>query len=537
MATAVASSDYRNYSEIDYILGSDLHETPWGIGRLMQRFPLFDLSKRHIPYLLLIHKVFFNVNFPKEDRNEVLNSLLDGLYREVLRKNKRNQLIDFFPKYFVIRLLFDLYRADYRIDKLVRGLDNEHGPVMDILKYGDCSADGFPQSFWMFLEKCVFIGKSRDIFLSEIARSCLSVHNFNGFYHILESIKDKPLVSHFYGSAAIIHVERNEIGKALKIAESERNKAIKSAIYLDIALSLSRAGKLDVLRELKHTTSAPELLFGIVFGMMDYHSRRNEHLIVYKLLDEAFVFLGKIKDYYIRILYLIWIMEFTYKIGNSAKFENSKEDILLIDNWLTDKERNNTRHFFCRKLISIGQYDEAKSYILKWFVPDEAQGNFWQQQILHTTFQVMVEQELNIIDMNIRHDRIFQPEVPSKSIVNYFKPALEIAGMIMGDIFKEESMQIIAGRMAKQGFYEEAFKIRDSIKESSFQTLIESSIPMYALANCNVAEALHSVEMISDEKTRLSVQLCMAPHLEKLQHPMEATRFIREWSNYIFQNS
>lgn len=538
MTTIVADhNDYRNFSEIDYLLGSNLAETPLGLSKAMQRLTLFDLPKRHIPYLLLIHKVFYNVDFPEADKKEAINKLLAGLYREVIHKNSRKQLSDFFPSYFVYRLLLDLYIAGYRIDRVVRGVKDESDAIDEIQKYGDFSTGGFPQFLWTDLAKYKYLGKYRGQVLHAIALKTLFASNINGFYSLLILMQEYKLKSISFIGAIANLVYRNEVDRAIKMAESEPRKDWKSACFMDLGISLAETGKIDILNNFKQSTSEPEFRIGILCGLMNYYFVRKEFNLADTLLDDAFSCLYKIKANYIRILRLIWILGFIRRTGDSSRFESCINEILLLEQKIQGNQKAPVRIYFCRTLIQNGLIEQAMEYARQWHFQDKGKDDFASHFNLEIFLQVMVKYELDTCDFNIRRDRILSGGKSNENAGYYYKIVLETANLIQDSVYRDDSLHEIADRMAKQGFYKEAIKVRDSFTENCYQSEINSSMPMHAIANGDVSEALHFTEMIGDEKTRLAVQLCMTPHLEKLNHKKEAAKFIREWANYSFKNN
>ena len=76
----------KDFSEIDYFFSSNLATSSWGVDRLLQRVILFDPLKRHIPYLLLIHIIFYNTDLEHSLKKEILNKLIDELYKKIIKK-------------------------------------------------------------------------------------------------------------------------------------------------------------------------------------------------------------------------------------------------------------------------------------------------------------------------------------------------------------------------------------------------------------------------------------------------------------------
>ncbi|MEI6059436.1 MAG: hypothetical protein WCR72_01955 [Bacteroidota bacterium] len=531
------NNDYRNFSEIDYLLGSNLAGTPSGLNKAMQRLQLFDLSKRHIPYLLLIHKVLYNIDFPEADKKEAINKLLAGLYREVIHKNSRKQLTDFFPSYFVYRLLVDLYIAGYKIERVLRGVKDESDAIGEIIKYGDFSSEGFPRFLWSDLAKYKHLGKYRGEVLHTIALKSLFAGNMGGFYFLLDLIKEYRLNPPSLIGAVAALIYRDEIDQALKITESEPKKDMKSACYMDLSNSLAQTGKIDMLLKLKHSTSEPEFLIGILCGLMNYHFKRNELALADKLLEEAFACLDKIKSNFIRTLRLVRILAFIDLTGDSAGFERCIKEILLLEQKINGNQKDIVRRYFCRTLIQGGHIEQAKEYANQWHLLNPGKAYVSNPFSLEIFFQVMMEEELTTCDLTIRCDRLLSNEKFTENAGHYYKSVLEIVNLIQEDDFRGDSLLLVADRMAVHGFYNQAIKVRDSIKKKSHQSQINSSMPMHAIANGDISEALYFAEMLNDEKTRLAVQLCMTPHLEKLNHTKEASVFIREWADYTFKNT
>ncbi len=531
------NNDYRNFSEIDYLLGSNLAETPLGLSKAMQRLTLFDLPKRHIPYLLLIHKVFYNVDFPETDKKEAINKLLAGLYREVIHKNSRKQLSDFFPSYFVYRLLVDLYIAGYKIERVLRGVKDESDAVDEIQKYGDFSTRGFPQFLWTNLAKYKHLGKYRGEVLHAIALKTLFAGNINGFYSLLDLMNEYKLNSISFIGAIANLVYRNEVDRAIKMAESEPRKDWKSACFMDLGISLAETGKIDVLNNLNQSTSEPEFRIGILCGLMNYYFVRKEFDMADTLLDEAFSCLYKIKANYIRIVRLIWILAFIRRTGDSSRFESCINVILLLEQKIHGNQKAPVRIYFCRTLIQNGLIEQAMEYARQWHFQDKGKDDFASHFNLEIFLQVMVKYELDSCDFKIRRDRILSKRKSNENAGHYYKIVLEIANLIQQSEYRDDSLHVIADRMAINGFYNEALEVRDSFAENSYQSQINSSMPMHAISNGDVSDALHFAEMIKVEKTRLAVQLCMSLHLEKLHYKKEADKFIREWANYTFKNS
>lgn len=531
--------DYRNYSEIDYLLGSELAVTPWNIDRFLQRIPLFDVTKRHIPYLFLLHLVFYNERFEANSRKDNVKKIISSLEKEVIRKNSWNQLFDFLPPYYVARLLFDLHFAGYNTKRLTRNLNEQPGemPLMDLLRYGDCSVEDFPATLLTFWDQFTSFGESRDNFLFEIAKASVIAQNFKGFYHILGSMKDKSLKSVALNYAAAVYIERNEIGPALKIAEAEKNLFAKSGIYTDISLTLAHAGKIEILKELKRDTSTPEIMIGIMCGMMDYYLSHGETRMVRLLLDEAHVFLNQVRKLRHKTRFQTMLMEFAFTVGYAESFEKSLENVLdNINNRLKDKEKDSARMDLLRSLISFGRFSQARELSHNWHFPTETKDTYWSNHNMNTEFQVMAERTLNAIDTNIRHAKIFPVQNPDCQQEEYFKLVLDIANMITDEQYKEYILCTIALRMANQGFYDEALQIGNSIKQQSYIAWIETSLPLYALSNANVPEAIQLAGHIWEAKSRLAVQLCLCPQLEKKQHSNESRQFMKEWAVNFFQN-
>jgi hypothetical protein len=208
-----------------------------------------------------------------------------------------------------------------------------------------------------------------------------------------------------------------------------------------------------------------------------------------------------------------------------------------MESFLKQDEKQIAKKFFYHHLIAVGQTELVKQDSYNWFVKGDPKDADWQEDNRDVFFQIMVEEELDSIDLELLRHRVIAKNIESIDPTKLYHCVMHIAAMVQEEFSRDFSLEIIAKRMAKHGFYEEAIKVRSMIKEVEYHNTISFSLPMAAIANGSIVDALKYAASIPDEKQRLSVQLCMTPHLEKMNQTDVASTFIREWANYIFQYS
>jgi len=318
-------------------------------------------------------------------------------------------------------------------------------------------------------------------------------------------------------------------------------KDSRSGSYLDIALTLSRIGKIDTLHELTKAVLDPELSISIICGILDYYSGLDARAIVVKLINDAIVVLKNIGNYLLRSWRTCFLLLIAHRIGDNVLVESLIDDIKIYDNWINEKEpeeNNHLRDYFFRVLIAIGRQEQAMEYIKKWeSYSRDSDDEFFKFHNLNVRIQVIVEKELNAIEYKIRLDRLYSNHGAENADTKYFLIVLQMAEMIPGNTYKEESLNAIAKRMAKLGFYEDALKIKTMIEHENFNNEIDFAVCLSAVTNGHVTEAMKYASVIHDENTKYSIQLCMAPGLSQLNFRQEAESFVKQWGSFIFSIS
>lgn len=533
-------SDYRNYSEIDYLLGSELAQTPWGVDRFLQRLPLFDKPKQHIPYLLLLHLVFYNPEFPADQKSKVIKQLLTHLHKDVIRGSKRNQLFDFFPPYYCLRLLLDIYLSGYNIKPLLKNMEIEPGsdPFWQLLEYGDFSVPGFPEALVFWRKKLDRFWRKRDNFLFDAAIACLRAYNYTGFHHMYLQIKSEDHKRSALNHEVMAFAERNEMDKAFRIINAVRPIEQNDVMYLDMSFILAIQGKIDIIREIRRTVATPEQLFSVLCGMMAYYIHKKDIPSAQSVLDEANQALGKIKNNFIHTVRQILLVDFAFQTGDMRIAEKGIEEVVFyIDRFLKKyDEKAMAKQFLLRKLIANKRLEQAKELNFKWNQPGNENEDLWVEHNMYVELQVVAEHELRAISVYRRHDYLFGNVRKSKA-EDYYKTALEIAGLITGEDYRGESLFVIAKHMAKSGLYRLAIETKTDIPVDGYSDPFNTALPLYALTRGDLNEALEFTHLIKDENDKLAVLLCMSPHLEKNNQSTLARQFIRDWAIHMFQNS
>jgi hypothetical protein len=89
--------------------------------------------------------------------------------------------------------------------------------------------------------------------------------------------------------------------------------------------------------------------------------------------------------------------------------------------------------------------------------------------------------------------------------------------------------------MAKNGFYDQAIEIRNSMEEDFDTRRIDANMPLYAASNGHIEKSVRLLKNIADYQTRLDIMLCITPYLEKARRHEEAQERIRDWAVNSFE--
>jgi len=547
-----SSSNFKDFSEIDYFFSSNLATTAWGIDRLIQRIILFDPLRRHIPYLVLIHMTFYNNEFDPSQKKEILKKLIDGLYKNVIKKAARNPLNDFIPPYYVMSLLIDLYIAGYEVKPLIGKLkvDQIENPVMSIKKYGDYSVKGFPEALAFFFEQLVFYKDIRNklIFeilnksnysrmLYEMAESTLLANNFSGYNHIFKKIKDEKLRYNAQKIAASIHAERKEISQSIKIAESAKTLQEKFLIYLDISFTLLMDDQIEIVHEMEINITSPEIRFAMVANTVYYYIHKQMKEKAMRKLEEAYDLTKLIKDIYFDTINSTFLFDFEFKLGRDKEaIRNMENAVFNINNILKPPDDETTFDNLVHRLAINHQFKKVKELIENKFSDPDQYDDWNRNHNICQEYQMIIGRILRNIDWRIREQkqRIKIPE--PLALPEDYNPAKVVAEMIPADGYKDEYLVKIALHLAKHGFYQEAKELIPHIKDESFLQQFAMEYPIYAVINGDIEESINMANSISNNKLRSEILLAITPHLAKQNHYKESLEFLRQWAVNCFQD-
>jgi hypothetical protein len=520
---------YKNFSEIDYFLSSNLRESKWGIDRLLQRIILFDKSKQHIPYLLLIQLIHYNNKYDQLIKKEIVSKLVSELYRNVIQKATRNQLFDFMPPYYVISLLLDLHIAGYKIDTLLRKFKPNPGenPVVTLQLFGNYNVEGFPEALLFLYSKMVFSGRLGDGILSKLSIMALYYKNFHGFHYIFsqirkEDFKVRPLIY-----LAVEYIEENMIDEALKIEKKLKEFKDKCDFYLSISLSMAKHGKIDVLKELKRSINEPSLNICILRGLVQYYLNIGNKEIALKLFSEAILNLDHIKDKLIRSMQTIVIINMALKLDKPELYAKHMDDLLFSMKHAHKEieEHRILKMNLLQVLLNNNQKEKTKEL-----------NDFWSKDFYDkwVDIHIIILDLLNHIDHELKSGNHQVEMNKDRDFSVTYKAVFNALDLMDEDESKDESRYYVTLNMAKNGFYKESLNMRNSMKEDSGTLRIDASLPFYALNNKHFKQALDFANSISDEKTRLDIFLCISLYLEKESKTEESFKMIRNWAIYNF---
>ena len=544
--------NYKDFSEIDYFFSSNLANTSWGIDRLLQRVILFDPLKRHIPYLLLIHIIYHNTDFELSQKRSIINKLIAGLYKNVIKKAARNPVCDFIPPYYVMSLLIDLYMSGYNVKPLIRKLKvaQIENPVISLKKYGDYSVKKFPEALAFFFEQLVFYKKlsSKYIFeilnksnydrmLYEMAETALLANNFSGYNSIFKKITDKKLKYHAQKIAAGVYAERKEISQAIRIAESAKTLREKYLIYLDISFTLLMDDQIEIVHEMEINITSPEIRFAIVVNTIYYYIQNQMKEKAIRRLEEAYDLTKLIKDMYFDTINSTFLFDFECKLGRDKEANRNMENAVFnINNILKPPDDESAFDNLVHRLAMNHQFEKVKEFIGSKFSDTDQFDNWTRNHKTCQKYQMIIGRILSNIDWRIREQRQRMKRPEPLVLPEDYNIAKVIVEMIPAEGYKDENLVKIALHQARHGFYQEAMKLIPNIKEESFRQQFEMECPIYAVINGDIEESINLAKSITNNKLRTEILLAMSPHLAKQNHYKESLEFMREWAVNCFQN-
>lgn len=530
---AYAEEWFRNYSEIEHFLTSDLRHSQRGIESLLLRITLFTHEKQHIPYLLLIHQIFYDPNQGEDYKRKNINNLIADLHQNIIKKEGRNPLFDFMPPYYVILLISDLRMNGYNIDPLIWKLSPKPGenPVLTLQLFGDYSAKGFPENL-LYLFKHLTGGKIGEGIISKMAISAVLSNNLRGFDHLIREIKNDeyqilPLIY-----AAVRYIDRGEVSSALKIGETLKQVEDQCAFYLRVSKALADNKNISVLNDLNLSHERPEITISIMIGLISYYMSSGENPdTVSRIFDEANQKLLLIEDEYIRSLQTIEIMDLSLKLGKHETFGSLFNGLIfrLKQDYSEDSLVTLKIHLL-QVLVNNDQKDKA----LEMNELLESDSN---NKVLN--IEISILQMLRRIDDNMsRQDILFNK--PGTDVYNAnYKPvftALDLLNKYL-PATAQQSHYFVCQNMAKNEFYNQAIEFRYSMEEDFNTRRIDANIPLYAVSNGNIDEAKRFLKNIEDYRTRLDIMLCLTPYLEKAHRHEEAFEKIRNWAVNTFETA
>lgn len=521
---------YRKYSEIEYFLTSDLRNSIWGIERLLQRITLFDKTKQHIPYLLLIHLIYYETGYNKAYKSEAISKLISELYRNIFKKAGRNPLFDFLPPYYVILLLSELHMNGYKIDLLLRKFEPNSGenPVITLGFLGNYSIDGFPETLFYIFTKLVSNGRIGDGTLSRMAVSAILSQNFKGFYYLLAKIRNDDYKVSPLLYATVAHINRNEIDLALKIEKSLKTFYDRCTFYVGIAKALADNGKINILNELKLINCEPGINVSLLAGMIRFYFRAGNQELASRLFEEATQDLGLIKDKLVRSIQTVSIIDVALFLGKQELLTFYLDELSsYMEHFNNEEERGMVRQYLLQILLYNNQKEKARDL-----------NNLWNKDIYNNNIeiQIAISAMLRRIHHKTRHINSLRETPDEDLFVSDYKVIFDAIELLDGDLinFKDESRYYVSLNMAKNGLYKQASEMSHSMKEEYFTKRIITSIPFYALNNGHIEQAIDFAKEIADERARFDVLLCIAPYLDKINRHEESFEMIRNWAIYNF---
>ncbi len=313
----------------------------------------------------------------------------------------------------------------------------------------------------------------------------------------------------------------------MKVESKLKKFQDKCDFYISVSLSLAKNGKIEVLKELKHSINEPALNICILRGIFQYYLNIGNKEIAERLLNEAFLNLKHIKDNQIRSMLTITVINLALKLDKLELYTELLDDLLFRMERIpkeSDGHRMLRMNLYQVLLIS-NQKEKAKELIDIW------NKDFYDK---NTELFIVILDLLFHLDREIRSSRLQTKTNPESHFLDYYKVVFDALDLMDFESIKDESRYFITLNMAKNGFYKEAINMRDSMEIDFGTKRIDASLPFSALNNGHFEQAMEFASSISDEKTRLDIYLCISLYLAKDSKTEESFEMIKNWAIYNF---
>lgn len=550
------------YSEIDYFFSSGLAASSWGIDQLIKRIVLFEKTKQHIPYLILLYLVYYNADFTEKDKNQTINKLIRLLLVEVIQKTKPNPIFNFITPYFVVRLLADLKLSGYNSEILLKNQVKLYynNPAILLFEYDNFKDFRFPEVVLSFFKACPPWPDDRTL-LKMINRT-LNVINYDAFKPIFSKIKSSDAKIGVLFKEAEIWIERNEIPMAIKIVKSLRNPVHRCNVMANIATILQKKGATGIIQELLLDNKDPAIRISLLWGLfrhnisigntpiaqrLYYEARSNLEIIRDRglkisqnfLLLSASIYLGIQKDtdeYLDNFNFYLDLM-----MGFPSKDKPTLKDKLLKPLQFRDSDRSNDHNSLKNSLLVTFLFHGKKDIVKQLnevFNPLSPDKSDWSLIYNHCIeYQLAIHVLLDDVDFYLRSGPVVEDSNSEKLLKELYTPifdALDLLNQLEEVLFIDESTYFTAQSLSKHGFYMAATELRNKLIGDSYLDLFDRELPFYALRNGHIEQAIEFGNRIENEFIRRDVHLCMAPHLEKLNEGKEARLYLSSWAKSAF---
>ena len=519
-----------SFSEIDYFFSSNLTETTWGIERLSKRIALFDISKRHIPYVILIYMTLYNLEISESDKKQTLEKLVNELYVNQIKNAKRNPLADFISPFFVLELLFDLNILGIDVKYLIKNLNVyaiKHA-VAEFEKYGDFSRKGFPEALAFFTEKLIADNSLNKRYM-RMAGKAFRAKNFEGFRLFLGKVKGNEFRGWVLSGLAIEFIEKKDIRQALKIVDSIKEFRERVFGYDQISYYLLQTKQESVVDELILSAIVPEIKNVMIINKAVNCFESGKIEKAQRVWEEAREIISQFSDHYLRAICWTNLISLDVKLERPDLAESDIDNVLYeIRYHLKNRDAEQAHFGLLIMLAKNNQTNKVKEFVEKYYANKTENPDRYNVNI---EYSLIIDNLLNSIEWKMYDNRFRnQTQVPV-----IYQSIMGVISLIDSDAILQESYQKIALSYLKHRFHKEALEVQSQITDETYSIDCQLAVPFYYILNGEKEDAVKQAKLIKNEKSRHELLLSLSPSLARLKFNKESNVFVRNWANYAFQ--
>lgn len=484
-----------------------------------------------ILYMVALHRTVFTDDLPMSIKQEMSSHLTTCLSEGLM--DSENSVFNLIPSTYLFQLLFSLRSIGVEIDQIIENIDltlYEDG-LANLFKFGNFNDASFIENLRYFYSK---LNKDRHFHgLSGIAKASAQVHNFSSCEIFIPKIKDKQDKLEVVNSLALAYLECNETAKALELPDLIKDTKGRAFLLSNISGFLLKNGLSDFALNLLKTETDQLVRFEIVIQIIHYNINKDNHKIIYVLIDEAIQISRNIEDLYIKArcfaklatiqMRLNWEQEIRIHIGDV---------IFIIEDNLNFKEGCMAFNNLFTQLVINDRFDIADDLLRKRWGGVNCFGQWEFDSNLSADINTAILKILKHIKKLVHEDERTICKTNQDEISRLYECTFRTISLLQDFSEEDYLLHEIACSQAENGFFDETIETQNLIKDKDYKKHVAIVTPLYACGRGYIEKAIGLTNAIEIHEHKSEAQLIMAPILFNNGFRNEAKHFLRSWAIY-----